>query len=135
MTLETMIENLSLQEKMTALDKMMIALSDIISFHSYEDGAKLEMKIKQLSRYNRPLLCTEYMARGNNSTFASNLPVAKQYKVAALNWGFVAGKTQTETLQRAYGNDWETGGRGPLRVVPPPPQFGDDRPAGPRQTH
>lgn len=46
-------------------------------------------------RYNRPLLCTEYMARGNKSTFQGTLPIAKKYKVAAINWGLVAGKTQT----------------------------------------
>jgi len=35
------------------------------------------------------------MARGNKSTFQGSLPVAKKYKVAAINWGLVAGKTQT----------------------------------------
>ena len=35
------------------------------------------------------------MARGNGSTFEGTLPVAKKYNVAAYNWGFVAGKTQT----------------------------------------
>jgi hypothetical protein len=35
------------------------------------------------------------MARGNKSTFQGTLPVAKKYKVAAINWGLVAGKTQT----------------------------------------
>ncbi len=36
-----------------------------------------------------------YMARGNRSTFEGTLPIAKRYKVAAYNWGMVAGKTQT----------------------------------------
>src|SRR5262245_40151720 len=35
----------SSEEKMTSIDKTMIALSDIVSFHSYEDGAKLETRI------------------------------------------------------------------------------------------
>jgi len=35
------------------------------------------------------------MARGRGSTFQGILPIAKKYKVAAINWGFVAGKTQT----------------------------------------
>jgi hypothetical protein len=96
----------SSEEKMTSLDKAMIALSDIVSFHSYEDGAKLEMRIKHLARYNRPLLCTEYMARGNKSTFEGSMPVLKQSNVAAYNWGFVAGKTQTnlpwDSWQKPY---------------------------------
>jgi hypothetical protein len=35
------------------------------------------------------------MARGNGSTFQGSLPIAKKYHVAAINWGLVAGKTQT----------------------------------------
>jgi hypothetical protein len=35
------------------------------------------------------------MARSNGSTFQGILPIAKQHKVAAYNWGFTAGKTQT----------------------------------------
>jgi hypothetical protein len=48
-----------------------------------------------LQKFHRPLICTEYMARGAGSTFDTVLPLAKKYKVAAINWGFVAGKTQT----------------------------------------
>ena len=46
------------------------------------------------------------MARGNGSTFQGSLPLAKQYHVAAINWGFVAGKTQTylpwDSWQKPY---------------------------------
>jgi hypothetical protein len=35
------------------------------------------------------------MARPRGSTFEGILPIAKKYKVAAINWGLVAGKTQT----------------------------------------
>ncbi len=96
----------SAPEKMSAIDKTMIELSDIVSFHNYDDGAEFEKRVKWLERYNRPLLCTEYMARGNKSTFQGSLPVAKQYRVAAYNWGFVAGKTQTflpwDSWQKPY---------------------------------
>ena len=47
------------------------------------------------SSYHRPILCTEYMARGNGSTFDTILPLAHKYHVAAINWGFAQGKTQT----------------------------------------
>lgn len=96
----------SAPEKMTAIGKTMIELSDIVSFHNYDDAAQFEKRVKWLERYNRPLLCTEYMARGNKSTFQGSLPVAKQYRVAAYNWGFVAGKTQTflpwDSWQKPY---------------------------------
>jgi hypothetical protein len=81
--------------KLAAIDKIMIENSDVISFHNYNSPDDLETRIKQLKRYNRPLLCTEYMARGNNSTFQGSLPVLKRHNVAAYNWGLVAGKTQT----------------------------------------
>lgn len=44
---------------------------------------------------NRPLICTEYMARRNDSRFCNVLPLMKKEKVGAINWGFVAGKTNT----------------------------------------
>jgi hypothetical protein len=40
------------------------------------------------------VICTEYMAVSVGSTFDSVLPFARQQKVGAINWGFVAGKTQ-----------------------------------------
>ncbi|MCL2661107.1 MAG: 1,4-beta-xylanase, partial [Acidobacteriaceae bacterium] len=46
------------------------------------------------------------MARGAGSTFDTILPLAKKYRVGAVNWGFVAGKTQTnlpwDSWQRPY---------------------------------
>ena len=35
------------------------------------------------------------MARGAGSTFDTILPIAKEHHVGAINWGLVAGKTQT----------------------------------------
>jgi hypothetical protein len=59
-----------------------------------------------MRRYERPLLCTEYMARGNNSYFDPVLGLLQQEKVGAYNWGFVDGKSQTiypwDTWQRQY---------------------------------
>ena len=59
-----------------------------------------------MTRYKRPLLCTEYMARGNGSTFEGSLPIMKKHNIAAYNWGLVAGKTQThlpwDSWQRPY---------------------------------
>jgi hypothetical protein len=82
-------------EKLSATAKIQLDESDVISFHNYDGPVELEKRIGWLKQYNRPLLCTEYMARGNKSTFAGSLPVLKKYNVAAVNWGLVAGKTQT----------------------------------------
>jgi hypothetical protein len=35
------------------------------------------------------------MARGAGSTFDTILPIALKYRVGAVNWGFMQGKTQT----------------------------------------
>jgi hypothetical protein len=81
--------------ELTAMELTQLHLSDVISFHNYDSPDKFEARVKQLQKYNRPILCTEYMARGNGSTFAGVLPVAKRYNVAAINWGLVQGKSQT----------------------------------------
>ncbi len=69
--------------------------SDVVSFHSYEPPAEFERRVNSLQQYGRPIICTEYMARPRGSTFMAILPIAKRDRVGALNWGFVAGKTQT----------------------------------------
>jgi hypothetical protein len=93
-------------DAMGPMGKLQITLSDVISFHNYEKPEVFEKKIVQLEKFGRPLICTEYMARGNGSTFEGSLPIAKKHNVAAINWGFVAGKTQTflpwDSWQKPY---------------------------------
>lgn len=69
--------------------------SDILTFHSYGEPADFEKRIEDLASQDRPILCTEYLARPLGSTVADILPIAKRHKVGAINWGLVAGKTQT----------------------------------------
>jgi len=82
-------------EKLDATEKIQIEMSDVISFHSYDKPEEFEKRIAWLQPYQRPIICTEYMARGNGSTFQGSLPIAKKHQVGAINWGLVAGKTQT----------------------------------------
>ena len=77
------------------MSKIQLDNSDVTSFHNYGPPAEFEKLIASLKQYGRPLICTEYMARPQGSTFAAILPVAKKNDVAAYNWGFVEGKTQT----------------------------------------
>jgi hypothetical protein len=85
----------STPESLGPMEKIQLALSDVISFHSYDGPEIFEKRVLSLQQYHRPILCSEYMARGNGSTFQGTLPIAKKYHVAAINWGLVAGKTQT----------------------------------------
>jgi hypothetical protein len=59
------------------------------------DPATIEGLIRDYQRADRPILCTEYLARELGSTSPTYLPVLKAIHVAAINWGFVAGKTGT----------------------------------------
>ena len=68
--------------------------SDVMTFHCYE-GTKLEQVIKNHLKLNRPMICTEYMAREFGTTFEFSLPIFKKYEVGCYNWGLVAGKSQT----------------------------------------
>jgi hypothetical protein len=92
--------------KENAVTKIQLAESDIISFHNYDWPEGFEARVRSLQPLHRPIICTEYMARGNGSTFDTILPLAKQYNVGAINWGLVAGKTQTyfpwDSWQRPY---------------------------------
>ena len=94
-----------------AFDKMQLANSDIITFHQYADAPALEKLIAGLKKIGRPLICTEFMARGVNSKFQTHLPIAKREKVGMICWGFVAGKSQTylpwDSWQKPYVNGRE----------------------------
>jgi hypothetical protein len=78
-----------------AMQKIQLEQSDVLSFHDYGKPEEFKDRVIWLQKYHRPVLCTEYMARPRGSTFQGILPIAKEYKVVAINWGLVAGKTQT----------------------------------------
>ncbi len=80
---------------LTKIQQIQLENSDVITFHNYGWPESFEKEVLFLQKFNRPVFCTEYMARGAGSTFDTVLPLAKKYKVGAINWGFVAGKTQT----------------------------------------
>ena len=97
--------------KWTPMEKVQFDNSDIITFHQYSSAGALEKIIPVLQKMGRPAICTEYMARGVDSKFQTHLPIAKKYKVGMINWGFVAGKTQTflpwDSWQKPYVNGRE----------------------------
>jgi hypothetical protein len=82
-------------DKLTPLEKIIADNSDIVTFHNYGPPEDFEKHVEWLKTFDRPIICTEYMARPQGSTFQAILPIAKKYNVGAINWGLVAGKTQT----------------------------------------
>lgn len=77
------------------LNRFQLAASDIITFHNYHTAEQLEREIANLELYGRPIICTEWMARTCGSLVGTNLPVFATHKVGCINWGLVAGKTNT----------------------------------------
>lgn len=69
--------------------------SDIITYHNYEDPQWHQRVIDLLKSHGRPMICTEYMARTRNSRFSNIAPLLKKENIGAINWGLVAGKSNT----------------------------------------
>jgi len=88
------------------IEKTQLTQSDVISFHDYSWPETFEARATALAVYGRPVICTEYMARGAGSTFDTILPIGKRRNIGMINWGFVNGKTQTDmpwdSWQRPY---------------------------------
>ena len=78
-----------------SLNSVQLNESDIITFHKYDTVNSLRKDILELKALERPVICTEYMARTRGSTFETQLPVFKSEKVGCYNWGLVSGKTNT----------------------------------------
>ncbi|MGN6270300.1 MAG: cellulase family glycosylhydrolase [Sphingomonas sp.] len=89
-----------------AMETTQLDQSDVITFHDYSWPEVLKARIAMLKPYGRPIICTEYMARGAGSTFDGSLPIGKREDVGMINWGFVQGKEQTnlpwDSWQRPY---------------------------------
>ncbi|MBK1879314.1 cellulase family glycosylhydrolase [Pelagicoccus mobilis] len=69
--------------------------SDLHSIHSYRDVEGTKKVIAPYLEDGRPIFVTEWLNRYGGSIPQSMLPYFKENKYAAINWGFVSGKTQT----------------------------------------
>lgn len=81
--------------RLIPIEKVQLEQSDVISFHTYGKLPDVKAWVENLKKQGRPLLCTEYLARPHGSRFDPVLGYFKEQKIAAYNWGFVAGKTNT----------------------------------------
>lgn len=78
-----------------SLTRVLLAESDVISFHAYMDLDRTRKMLVALQAHGRPVVCTEWMARTTGSRFETHLPLFKEHHVGCYSWGLVAGKTQT----------------------------------------
>ena len=81
---------------LTDLNMFQLENSDIITYHNYENPEHHQGTIDSLKLHNRPMICTEYMARRNNSYFTNILPILAKEHIGAINWGLVDGKSNTK---------------------------------------
>ena len=82
--------------ELSDLNKFQLENSDIITYHNYSDEISHQQAIDTLRTYNKPMICSEYMARRNNSLFTNIMPILKEQGIGAINWGLVEGKTNTK---------------------------------------
>jgi hypothetical protein len=83
-------------KSLTDLNVFQLENSDIITYHNYDGPESHQNAIDTLKQFKRPMVCTEYMARRNNSLFTNIMPILKKENVGAINWGLVAGKSNTK---------------------------------------
>jgi hypothetical protein len=95
-------------DSLSDLSRFTLSNSDVISFHTYGNIEEMRLRIDQLEKFNRPILCTEYLARGQGSTFQAMLPLLKEKQISAINWGFVAGKTNTVFPWSSWQEDFDS---------------------------
>lgn len=91
---------------LTSIQRTQLERSDVITFHNYEQPEAFVSRVAQLKKYGRPLICTEWLARGAGSNVDTILPIARRESIGMINWGFVNGAIQTrfpwDSWQRPY---------------------------------
>ena len=78
-----------------AMQRRMMEISDVVSFHGYDARPEIEAKLKLCGEFGRPVLCTEWLLRQGGNTPQTLLQLFRDRKIGCYNWGLVAGRTQT----------------------------------------
>lgn len=96
---------------LSEMDRCCLDRSDVISFHHYGELEALQHRVEALRRLERPIWCTEWLARGLGSRFDPHLAWMQEASVGAYCWGLVAGRTQThlpwDSWVKAYDSEPE----------------------------
>ena len=84
-----------MSQRFAAMNAVLAAQSDIITFHQYAGVEQTEALLDSLAINERPCICTEWMARPLDSRVSTHLPLFYRRHVGCYLWGFVNGRTQT----------------------------------------
>lgn len=90
------------------MNRFSLENSDVISFHWYGSLDDMRARVERLRRFDRPIRCTEFMARSLGSTFDPHLGWMRDADVGAYCWGFVQGRIQTEYAWNSWVERCET---------------------------
>ena len=75
------------------LFRFMTSSPNTMTSHSYFRPDEFVLAYLQ-ENYQRPIICTGYMARQTSSRFQTILPISVQENVGVINWGLVSAETQ-----------------------------------------
>ena len=76
--------------------------SDLVTFQSFDAPQQTEALLTLLQRYERPVICTDWLLRQNGNDFESMLPLFAVHRVGWFNRGLVNGRTQTWLQQTQF---------------------------------
>ena len=79
--------------------------SDLVTFHSFASVENVQALLLLMQRYNRPIVCTDWLLRQEDNTFEKILPLFSNYRVGWFNRGLVQGKTQQWIQQPEHRTD------------------------------
>jgi hypothetical protein len=84
-------------------------LSDICSFHGYMNNSGLSGAISKFRATQRPIICTEWLARQAGTNIPVDLQVFKRQGVGAIQWSLINGRMHCERSWTSFGssnNPW-----------------------------
>lgn len=92
----------------TEIDRTALLHSDLVTFHAYWNRNRVERFIDYLEVLDRPVVCTEWMARSVDSRISDQLRLFHDRGAGCFQWGLVKGRSQTwlpwpDDLVRAHG--------------------------------
>ena len=76
------------------IERVALDLSDIVTFHCYEDFDMIQRIVKQLEKEGRPMANTEWLHRILDNNIEEQIPFYHEKKIGSYSWGLVAGFAQ-----------------------------------------
>jgi len=94
-------------DQLPEVERFGLGNSDLVSFHCYSGYRTVVCLLRALKKLERPILCTEWLARCTHNTVQEIFPLFYLEQVGCYCWGFVAGKYQTYEPWNSIWNKYE----------------------------